>query len=282
MAKNRSIISEGLRAEIVAMDRATNRPPMDVRLVKTESIKIQDRFRKDLGDIDGLATSIKEVGLINPITVLSDLTLVAGGRRLEAFKRLGEDEIPARIIESVLDVETALKLERDENIQRKDFTPSELFALMEVLLPKAEKAAAERKKAGRKAAPSGLSPQGQASSDQVIPSGLSSQNWSGRAVDQVAAVAGVSGKTVQRLKNIKKKGGTALVEAVRRGEISISTANNLAGSTAESSAYSIPSVFDEEWLLSTGIRVRALIKSPRKLTDEELTEIISRYRHCKT
>ena len=38
-------------------------------LVKITDIKIGNRFRKDLGDIDSLAESIKELGLIEPIVI---------------------------------------------------------------------------------------------------------------------------------------------------------------------------------------------------------------------
>jgi hypothetical protein len=45
-------------------------------------IKVGERFRKDMGDIDGLAAKLKEVGaLLHPIVVRSDGTLIAGERR---------------------------------------------------------------------------------------------------------------------------------------------------------------------------------------------------------
>jgi len=62
------------------------------------SIKIGKRFRKDLGDIDALARSINEVGLLHPIVITPDGELLAGQRRLEACKKLGWEEVPVRII----------------------------------------------------------------------------------------------------------------------------------------------------------------------------------------
>ena len=53
---------------------------------KISDIRIGQRFRKDLGDIDTLAKSIQEIGLIHPIAVTCDLDLVAGRRRLEAWR----------------------------------------------------------------------------------------------------------------------------------------------------------------------------------------------------
>jgi ParB family transcriptional regulator, chromosome partitioning protein len=50
-------------------------------------IKIGKRYREDLGDIDELAASIAELGLLHPIVVSQHNLLLAGERRLEAFKQ---------------------------------------------------------------------------------------------------------------------------------------------------------------------------------------------------
>jgi ParB family transcriptional regulator, chromosome partitioning protein len=51
------------------------------------AITIGVRHRRDLGDIAGLATSIAEIGLLNPITVDENERMVPGARRLAARKR---------------------------------------------------------------------------------------------------------------------------------------------------------------------------------------------------
>ena len=53
-------------------------------LMPIANIKIGTRHRKDLGDIDGLAASIQQVGLLHPLVVTPGLTLLAGERRLAA------------------------------------------------------------------------------------------------------------------------------------------------------------------------------------------------------
>lgn len=63
------------------------------------SIKIKPRFRKDMGDLDGLAAGIRAVGLLQPILVSRDGVLLAGERRLRACKLLGWSTIPATIRE---------------------------------------------------------------------------------------------------------------------------------------------------------------------------------------
>ena len=51
-------------------------------------IKVGQRIRKDMGDLAGLAESIEDLGLLNPVTVDEDGRLLAGARRLAACKRL--------------------------------------------------------------------------------------------------------------------------------------------------------------------------------------------------
>ena len=60
------------------------------------AIKVGKRHRQDLGDIEALAKSIATNGLLHPITVDGDGNLLAGARRLAAYKHLGRREIPVR------------------------------------------------------------------------------------------------------------------------------------------------------------------------------------------
>jgi ParB family chromosome partitioning protein len=61
---------------------------------------------------------------ISPIVISSDKVLIAGGRRLEAARSLGWRNINA-VIAEITDELTMLEYEREENIQRRNFTPSE-------------------------------------------------------------------------------------------------------------------------------------------------------------
>jgi ParB-like chromosome segregation protein Spo0J len=92
-------------------------------------VRVGDRHRKDFGDLDALAASIKAVGLLGPIVVDAENNLVAGHRRLEACRKLGWPTVPVRRVRQIKDAITALSAERDENTCRKDFTPSEAVAL---------------------------------------------------------------------------------------------------------------------------------------------------------
>lgn len=94
--------------------------------VLIKDIKIKKRVRKDLGDIDLLADSIKRYGLMSPITINTQYELIAGHRRLEAMKSLGETEIDAIMVDTKNKL-LQLELELEENNQRKPFTDDELY-----------------------------------------------------------------------------------------------------------------------------------------------------------
>ncbi len=83
----------------------------------------------DLDGIDGLVQSISEIGLLNPITIDQDHTLVAGLHRLEAAKKLGWTEIECSI--RSFDVLQAELAEIDENVVRTALSLIEYGELLE-------------------------------------------------------------------------------------------------------------------------------------------------------
>ena len=109
-----------------------------------DAIKITGRHRKDMGDLESLAASIREVGLLHPPAVTPDNTLVAGHRRIEAARLLGWTEIPVTVVADLNDAHTLLTAERDENTCREDMKPSEKVALGEELAAMERPAARER------------------------------------------------------------------------------------------------------------------------------------------
>jgi hypothetical protein len=94
-------------------------------LIPIHQIKIGERRRQDYGNIQELADSISKYGLLHPVVLDTDNNLVAGGRRLEACKSLGWDEIPCTYVESLPEKELRI-LELEEIIRRKDLTEYEL------------------------------------------------------------------------------------------------------------------------------------------------------------
>ena len=145
--------------------------------MKISDIITGQRHRKNFGDVKSLATSIESVGLLHPIVVDAHGVLIAGERRIEAFKLLGRDEIPA----TTVDLEDITRGEVAENYARKDFAPSEMVAIRRALEPQEKEAATSRKLSGRSAPEKG------------------------DTRDKVAEFTGVSGRTLDK--------ATAVVEA---------------------------------------------------------------------
>ena len=83
--------------------------------------------RKDLGDLSELADSIREYGLIQPLTVRplekGYYQIIAGERRWRAAREAGLTEVPVRIVEA--DDRLAMELALVENLQREDLNPME-------------------------------------------------------------------------------------------------------------------------------------------------------------
>ena len=95
-------------------------------LVPIRDIKIRERVRQDLGNLEDLKDSLKHYGLLNPITINSKYELIAGERRLQAATQLGWTNIQANIVDNLSDIEQ-LEMEIEENNQRKEFTDAELL-----------------------------------------------------------------------------------------------------------------------------------------------------------
>ena len=92
--------------------------------------------RTQLGNIEELAASVREKGVLEPILVRqvgpNRYQIISGERRYRAATMAGLDEIPA--IELDVDDREQLEIALIENIQRKDLTPfeeAEGFALLQ-------------------------------------------------------------------------------------------------------------------------------------------------------
>jgi N6-adenosine-specific RNA methylase IME4 len=157
------------------------------RSVQIEAIHIGNRYRQ-VRDIQSLQASIAELGLLQPVVVHPGGFLIAGARRVAACQALGWDEIPARVIA----LEQAIRGERDENVVREPFTPSEMVAIGEAT-EEMERAAAKQRQ---------LSTLRQGDQAPVV------ENFhhgdAGKTRDKVASYFGKSGKTYEKAKAIVK------------------------------------------------------------------------------
>lgn len=102
--------------------------PLEVKELPVERIIVKNRYRKDLGELDSLVRSIRQVGVLQPITVDPHRRLIAGERRLRAAIEAGLHTIPC-IIHNSSDRLDAMEIELMENICRKDMHWSEIAKL---------------------------------------------------------------------------------------------------------------------------------------------------------
>jgi len=96
---------------------------MNSKQIPIAQIKTEQARRRPLSNItvSEISKSISEFGLLHPITVTEDYTLIAGLHRLRACQQLGWKKIPATVTELAgLKAELA---EIDENIVRNCLTP---------------------------------------------------------------------------------------------------------------------------------------------------------------
>lgn len=119
----------------------------DVVRVPIAEIVVGER-KRSLGDVTPLAESIAELGLLQPIVITEDRCLVAGMHRLEACRKLGWQEIDARIVQA--DDMRAELAEIDENLVRNELTALERAeqlarrkAIYEALHPETKKGVAQ-------------------------------------------------------------------------------------------------------------------------------------------
>jgi N6-adenosine-specific RNA methylase IME4 len=102
-------------------------PPV-IRDINLHGLTYSDRLRPvDRKNVERLAASMKDVGLINPITVRAAVgtgyCVIAGVHRLEAARSLKWPHIAAIVVDASDD--EARLAEIDENLMRSELTPAE-------------------------------------------------------------------------------------------------------------------------------------------------------------
>lgn len=93
--------------------------------VPFSSIKVNSEYLRVDTDVSTLMKSIKQIGLINPLTVNEQNELIAGGRRYTALRALGVDDVPVNRIAQEEALEHEL-ISIDENLIRKPLSKVEL------------------------------------------------------------------------------------------------------------------------------------------------------------
>ena len=137
MANKNTGLGKGLSA-LLGDDFSINTPqaPSTLPISQVESCAGQPRKSFDQEKLEELAESIRQHGIIQPLTVrkLSSgyYQIIAGERRWRAARLAGLTEVPAVIIEA--DDRKAMELAMIENLQREDLNPMEEAAGFQSLM----------------------------------------------------------------------------------------------------------------------------------------------------
>jgi ParB family chromosome partitioning protein len=180
--------------------------------IKINKIKIADRLRKEIRNIDELAADIRKHGLISPIAVIplgnGEYKLLAGFRRLRAMELNGETEIDVKIF-SVSDAESAIKIEHSENEQREPLTFSEKMEYAKLIEEIETEKARERKSMGGKGG--------------VLKNADCGSNIKpGKSRDIIGAKIGMSGNQYNRAKYIAANAPQEIIDELDYGKRKIS------------------------------------------------------------
>lgn len=130
MAQKRNVLGRGLDA-LFEMDGIETDGSSSIREIEIEKIKAnpnQPRREFDKVALQELSESIKEIGIIQPITLRqlseSEFQIIAGERRYRASQLAGLKTIPAYI--RTADDENVMEMALIENIQREDLNSIEI------------------------------------------------------------------------------------------------------------------------------------------------------------
>lgn len=174
-------------------------------------IKIGERHRKEMGDLKALAASITETGLLQPVGITEDNTLVFGERRLRACRDiLGLKEVEVRIV----DLPSIVVAENAENEVRKDFTPSERVAIARAIAAELDERRGRPNK--EKVQDFAQLPEGEAQAPEK----------GQKTTDFAAKKAGFGNReTFRQAEAVITKADPELVEAMDSGKVSIFAAH---------------------------------------------------------
>ncbi|MFT3740854.1 MAG: ParB/RepB/Spo0J family partition protein [Breznakibacter sp.] len=132
MTAKKNVLGRGLGALIENADELQKAKPSasinEVEISTIEANPFQPRTRFDEEKLAELAQSIREIGIIQPLTLRklgeNKYQIIAGERRFRAAKIAGLDKVPAYV--RTADDDTMLEMALVENIQREDLDPIEV------------------------------------------------------------------------------------------------------------------------------------------------------------
>lgn len=133
MASNKPALGRGLGALLQEEGSLRSQQQLvdssfEIEIQRIQSNPYQPRLDFDQEALQALAKSIRQLGIIQPLTVRllahDRFELIAGERRLRAAKMAGLDRVPAYV--RTADTEEMLEMALVENVQREDLNPVEV------------------------------------------------------------------------------------------------------------------------------------------------------------
>ncbi len=121
----------------------TTATTIEVREISLDLIDLDPaNVRRDLGELQELAASIEQQGVLQPVTIRSTgdgrYVPIMGNRRCAAARLAGKSTVPA-IIRQVDEVEQRIEAQMVENIHRQNLKPSEMAGAIVYLLSRKDK-----------------------------------------------------------------------------------------------------------------------------------------------
>ena len=142
--KQKRVLGRGLDALLNNSDESTSindlqriSNSLEILIEKIRVNPNQPRTNFDTNEIENLSQSIKDLGIIQPITVrkvdYEDYEIISGERRFRASKEAGLKSIPCYVkgVDNETDI---LKMSLVENVQRVDLDPIEIGLTYERLI----------------------------------------------------------------------------------------------------------------------------------------------------
>lgn len=214
--------------------------------VRISDIQIGDRFRKDMGDLEGLSQSISEVELLQPIGITPEYKLIFGERRLRAYRDiLGRETIPARMV----DLKSVLLGQIDENALQKGYTLTEQIAIVDSLGP--------------------FKHGGDRRSHQARNYELGSLTLA-----DACKLVGISEDSYRRAKEVEQKGVPELVAAMDSRQLSLHAAEKLAKASPEEQNECLTKRCDEGRVTARGVEKQLRRIRHRKEHETDLARAI--------
>ncbi len=98
--------------------------------VDIDEVTLRDSIREDIGDLSMLTASVSKLGLLTPILIDRNNTVITGARRIAACRAAGIRQIPAIRLDTDYNSMAALDIQVDMNLCRQPLTGKEVEKLI--------------------------------------------------------------------------------------------------------------------------------------------------------